>query len=129
MLRNVLALSILGLVLGCGGGEDEMLQVTGTVKNADGSPVTAESAMVVFQPVGEGRAASGSIGPDGDFEMMTFKPGDGMKPGQYKVVLEVWKDYRARTPAVPTEYTTAEATPLEATVDDDNTHFDFVVEK
>jgi hypothetical protein len=61
--------------------------------------------------------------------MMTEKPGDGVKPGNYKVVLQLWKNYRAGTLAVPEEYGKPETTPLEATVDEDHTHFDFVVEK
>lgn len=118
------------LVIGCGGGGDEMLPVTGTVKNADGSVVTAEDGgQVLFNPNGSGAPATGSIAKDGSFTMMTQTPGDGMKPGKYKVVLQLWKDYRAGTLAVPDKYGDAAMTPLEATVDADNNHFDFVIEK
>jgi hypothetical protein len=115
------------LMAGCGGG-DESLQVTGVVTNADGSPIQCESGTVLFQPVGTGQHASGEVQPDGAFAMMTKVPGDGMKPGQYKVVLQLWKSYRDGKLAVPKEYGDASTTPLEATVDADHTHFEFKVE-
>jgi hypothetical protein len=120
----------LGLVAGCGGAAGEFVQVSGTVKYADGTPVTGQTAKAVFLPKSpEGRAASGTIEPDGSFKAMTEKPGDGMKPGAYTVVLDVFKDYRAGIRAVPKKYGDASTTPLEATVDADHTSFDFVVEK
>jgi hypothetical protein len=119
---------VMALVAGCGAG-DELVQVTGTVKNADGSVIQHESGQVLFQPTEAGQPASGGVEPDGSFTMMTEKPGDGVKPGHYKVVLQIWKSYRDHTLAVPNQYGDAGTTPLEATVDDDHTHFDFVVEK
>jgi hypothetical protein len=125
---SVLFLLTLVPLWGCGA-SGEMVDVSGTVKYADGSPVTGESPLVVFEPTAEGKAASGTINPDGTFEMMTLKPGDGVQPGKYKVVLRVFKNYRAQTLAVPEKYGSASTTPLEVAVDDDNTHLDFVVEK
>jgi hypothetical protein len=119
------------LAIGCGGGgSGDALQVTGTVKNADGSTLDlSQGGLVLFMPVGEGTAATGNLNADGSFSMMTKQPGDGMKPGAYKVLLQIWKDYRAGTLAVPQQYGDASTTPLEATVDADHTHFDFQVEK
>lgn len=120
---------IAGLTVGCGGGSD-LLSVTGKVTNADGSPVTAaEGGLVLFNPAGSGKAATGNFEKDGTFTMMTEKPGDGVKPGTYKVVLQLWKNYRAGTLAVPPQYGSATTTPLEATVDADHTVFEFKVEK
>ncbi|MBA3481580.1 MAG: hypothetical protein H0T51_07175 [Pirellulales bacterium] len=116
------------LFIGCGGGS-ELLPVTGTVKNADGAAVSAEEGgQVLFNPDGSGTPASGIIEKDGSFTMMTQTPGDGVKPGKYKVVLQLWENYRAGTLAVPEKYGDAATTPLEATVDAENDHFDFVVE-
>jgi hypothetical protein len=115
------------MAVGCGGGDDS-IAVTGTVKMADGSPIKCENGMVIFQPAGSGQAASGSVDQDGSFTMMTKVQGDGVKPGQYKVVLQLWKSYRAGTLAVPKKYGDAATTPLEATVDADHAHFDFKVE-
>jgi hypothetical protein len=118
------------LAIGCGGDAgSEMLPVTGAVKNADGSAVSAQQGgKVLFIPDGSGEPAAGGVEPDGSFTMMTEKPGDGVKPGSYKVVLQLWKDYRAGTLAVPEKYGDAATTPLSATVDADHTQFDFVVE-
>jgi hypothetical protein len=128
-IARVLTLTAL-LVVGCGDSGDEMLAVSGTVKNPDGSAVTAEEGgLIQFTPDGSGTTAMGSLEKDGSFTMMTKKPGDGVKPGKYKVVLQLWKNYRAGALAVPKEYSDATTTPLEATVDADNTHFDFVIGK
>lgn len=116
------------LAAGCGGG-DGLINVTGTVSSVDGSPLKGESSLVVFESTSGGKSASGALNDDGSFEMMTARPGDGMQPGTYKVVLKVWENYRAQTLAIAEAYASAATTPLEATVDADNTHFDFKVEK
>ena len=126
MFRWIAVLSLSALSSGCGG-SDGRLAVRGTVKYADGSIPKGETAQIWFEPVAEGRAASGTIEDDGSFNMMTQHPGDGVAPGQYKVVLKVWKDYRRQIPAVPKTYADASTTPLDATVDDDHVQFDFVV--
>lgn len=131
MVRWLLIIAA-AFMTGCGGG-DEALQVTGVVTNADGSPIPCESGTVLFQPTGSGenstgQHASGEVKPDGAFTMMTKVPGDGMKPGQYKVVLQLWKSYRDGKLAVPKQYGEASTTPLEATVDGEHTHFEFKVE-
>jgi hypothetical protein len=131
MIRWVLVVAEV-LLVGCGGG-DQAVQVSGTVTNADGSPIACESGTVLFQPAtsGEptsGKHATGSVNPDGTFTMMTKVQGDGVKPGQYKVVLQIWKSYREGTLAVPKKYGDATTTPLEATVDSDHTQFDFKIE-
>ena len=113
-------------LLGCQG-DGGAVQVSGTLKYVDGSPVTGESPLIIFEPVSDGRVANGSIQPDGTFELYTTKPGDGVQPGHYKVVLKVFKNYRDQSLAVPENYADASTTPLEATVDDDHAHFDFVV--
>jgi hypothetical protein len=129
MTRWTLVFAV-ALMTGCGG--SEAIQVTGAVTNADGTPIQCESGKVLFQPTGTGESAgqhaSGAVNPDGTFAMMTKVPGDGVKPGQYKVVLQLWKSYRDGKLAVPKKYSDATTTPLEATVDGDHTHFEFKVE-
>jgi hypothetical protein len=128
MLRLIAVLAMSTLLCACGHGAGERIAVSGTVKNADGSIPTGESAVIWFEPVDGNKAANGSIEEDGSFTMMTMTPGDGVAAGEYKVVLNIWKNYRAQTPAVPQRYTDAATTPLKATVDADHDHFDFVVE-
>jgi hypothetical protein len=120
---------LLALVLGCGGDKAGLLPVSGTVKFSDGTVPQGESAVIWFEPTESGKAASGTIDGNGGFELMTFKPGDGVKPGRYKVTPKVYTNYRTQSLAVPAKYANAATTPLEATVDADHTHFDFTIEK
>jgi hypothetical protein len=120
------------LLAGCDG-SPRMIQVTGVVANADGTPIQCESGAVLFQPTSmgadsTGQHASGEVRPDGTFTMMTNVPGDGMQPGDYKVVLQLWKSYRDGKLAVPEKYGNSATTPLEATVDGAHAHFEFKVE-
>lgn len=55
-------------------------KVTGTVKYADGTPLTA--GMVVLQ--NDQSQGIGILKEDGSFSLYQFKPGDGLKPGIYK---------------------------------------------
>jgi hypothetical protein len=124
---KILVLSLL-LVAGCGksGG---LIPVTGTVKYADGSPLTIEAGSVIFQAAEGTGNANGAVQQDGSFTMMTKKPGDGVKPGNYKVAVQLWKSYRNLTPAIAKKYTDPSTSGLEATVDSSHTTFDFTVEK
>jgi hypothetical protein len=118
------------LCAGCGkGGEGGLLPVTGVVKNADGSPLKFESGNVLFQSTTGAKSATGAVQPDGTFIMMTQQPGDGVESGSYKVLLQLWENYRSGKSAVPEKYGDAATTPLEATVDSDHTKFEFTVEK
>ena len=73
----------LGLA-GCGGGK---YPVRGTVTLDDGTPLT--KGLVVFERVDGGPpiTARGEIQADGTYELSTDKPGDGVPPGKYKVLL------------------------------------------
>jgi hypothetical protein len=129
-MSRVYPLLILISAIGCRGDEEGgLIPVTGVVHNADGSRMQFENGRVIFAPANGGRSASGSVEKDGTFVMMTEAPGDGVQPGDYKVILNIWTSYRDQTSAVPEEYTDPATTPLEATVDADNDRFDFVVER
>jgi hypothetical protein len=67
---------------GCG---PSMAPVHGKVTLGDGKP--AAGSQVVFESDQEGKkvTARGDVQPDGSFELSTFKPGDGVPPGKYKV--------------------------------------------
>src|SRR5262245_57051493 len=110
MFREMAVLSLSAMCCGCGS-TDGRVAVGGTVKLADGSVPKGETAQIWFEPVEEGRPASGTVESDGSFTMMTQEPGDGVAPGRYKVVLKIWKDYRRQIPAVPQKYTDASASP------------------
>jgi hypothetical protein len=82
----LLALFGLCVCLGCGSetGLEGLVEVSGLI-TYDGKPV--EAATVAFVPEGEGRAASGMTDADGKFQLTTLKPGDGARPGRYKVTV------------------------------------------
>ena len=64
---------------GCGGRS----QVSGKVVFSDGTPLTYGTVNFTNNEV----ACKGQIEKDGTFKMRTFKPGDGVPPGTYKVFI------------------------------------------
>src|SRR5262245_28305563 len=73
---------------GCGPtGDVAVYPVKGKV-NFAGSPM-AGGGYISFVPTGKeaGAAAGGEIKEDGTYELMTYKPGDGSKPGDFKVCI------------------------------------------
>jgi hypothetical protein len=68
---------------GCSGG---LVKVNGVVL-LDGQPL--EGAVVTFVPVeaDKGRSATGTTDKEGNFQLSTTKPNDGVAPGEYKVTV------------------------------------------
>ncbi|MBY0457505.1 MAG: carboxypeptidase-like regulatory domain-containing protein, partial [Gemmataceae bacterium] len=66
---------------GCG----TTLQPAGGQVLVDGVPV--KEGTVMFYPTAKGRPATARIGEDGSFVLSYEKPGDGLPPGEYKVVI------------------------------------------
>lgn len=91
------ALQIIGacLVILAGCGEDRgLVPVTGVV-TLDGS-FMPDGGSVRFLPVSAAagfptRPAHAKFQTDGSYEAQTFKPGDGLYPGMYRVVVECWE--------------------------------------
>src|SRR5262245_60221001 len=78
------ALALLVGVVGCGG---DRYPVRGQVVYEDGSRLVEG---IVIGESGEGDRkvmARGSVQPDGTFRWGTERPGDGAKPGKYRVVV------------------------------------------
>jgi hypothetical protein len=69
-------------VTGCG---PRLQPVRGKVSLADGKP--AAGSQVVFEGEQEGAKISprGDVQEDGSYSLSTFKPGDGVPPGKYRV--------------------------------------------
>ena len=72
------------LVTGCGPSRPSTIPVAGTV-TLDGTAV--EGASVMLMPAGEGQAATGVTDAEGKFTLKTYEPGDGARPGSYKVIV------------------------------------------
>jgi hypothetical protein len=80
--RPLAVLLLLGAA-GCGSG---LYPVQGKVTLDDGTSVTG--GIVVFESRGEQPiTARGEIQPDGKYQLSTHKPGDGVPPGKYRVLI------------------------------------------
>lgn len=100
---------------GCNRGP-AMYQVGGKLLYKDGS-VPRGLGSVHFEPTSESTAkikkvATGIIGKDGDFEMMTRKPGDGVYEGDYMVTISIVKGATDPTLLSREEYRSAKTTPF-----------------
>lgn len=81
-LRAGIATLVIVTLSGCGAG---LQPVRGKVTLPDGKP--AAGSQVVFESDQEGKkiSARGDVLDDGSYQLSTFKPGDGVPPGKYKV--------------------------------------------
>ena len=107
---------------GCGGPPVSLVPVEGIVVFEGGKIPDAAVATVHFEPVADGpqhirKVASGTVGPDGRFTLMTRRPGDGVIPGRYRVFFTVEKTFAGREQLVPARYASAEETPFEVSVE------------
>jgi hypothetical protein len=81
-----MAIAVLVLaVAGCGG--PKLYPVKGRI-TLEGKPMKGGGA-ITFMPVSDQTAklASGTIDENGNYELMTEKPGDGSMPGEFRVVI------------------------------------------
>jgi hypothetical protein len=76
-------------LMGCG----EYLQPAQGSITVDGKPLSIENGSVMFVPVEPGRPATGQTDEHGKFVLSYKETGDGLPPGDYKVVIvgDVWK--------------------------------------
>ena len=77
---------------------------------------------VSFEPEDAGRETQGDIKPDGTYEMSTYKAGDGIVPGLYRVGIS-GKPKGGK--AIPAKYRSASSSKLEADVSSDKNEFNF----
>ena len=98
ILNSVWIAFALVLLVGCSGGNPNLTVVSGVVK-ANGEPVT--EGEIMFYPTG-GRPAISQIGPDGRYELTSFKRGDGVPPGTHKVTISSYSTNGNNAPA-PTD--------------------------
>jgi hypothetical protein len=87
-----------------------------------GQPLT--SGTIRFEPDDFGRAASGTIQPDGSFVLSTLKDGDGVVPGHHRVSITNL-DPKSKAAAVPKKQWAAAMAKLEADVSADKTEYNF----
>jgi hypothetical protein len=85
--RGLAGLAVLAALAGAAGCGGERAPVTGRVAYQDGSPLTEGN---VIGQMGEGVASvtvQGNVKPDGSFSWGTERPGDGARPGLYRVAV------------------------------------------
>ncbi len=80
----VLLIALIAAV-GCGD-SDGPVSLSGTV-TLDGSPLSNATVQFLAQD-SDGRNALGSTDAEGVFHLSTSKPGDGVFPGSYKVIVQ-----------------------------------------
>ena len=85
--RRALAAGTLLLLLPLAGCGQKLHPVRGTVTLDDGRPLSR--GLVIFETQGEGPAvtARGEVKADGGYELSTYRPGDGVPPGRYRVLI------------------------------------------
>jgi hypothetical protein len=71
-------------VAGCG---DSLSPVHGTVTLEDGTPLSKGMIVAERFEGGPPITAQGAIKPDGTYQLGTNKPGDGVPPGKYRVLI------------------------------------------
>jgi hypothetical protein len=136
--------SVVPLPSGCSGRPEGFVSVSGAFKFEDGTPLKGVRGYVKFYPLDPGnpdtddsrlegklseQIATGSLADDGQFELSTEQQGDGVKPGNYKIVLFV-QNVEPGPPIVPERYTTY-ATPQWKVRDEPGVenHFEFPLKR
>jgi hypothetical protein len=127
-LKCLLAIAAAGALLpsgsGCGtsaGAPVSVIPVKGKV-TYKGQPVT--KGVIMFEPDGYGRKASGQIQSDGTFVLTTDNEGDGVVAGHHQVSISgTGKQYGKEV--VPKKYTQRNTSQLTADVDSEHTEFQF----
>lgn len=88
------AIALVLLLAGCDDGGPRPIPVDGTVTFGGGSwPTPGRLNFTVESPVSSspGRPATGDFDTDGHVIVTSFKKGDGLLPGKYKIGVECWE--------------------------------------
>lgn len=117
---RLLLVFALSIFVGCSG--SDLVSVKGTV-TYNNKPVTSGTITFVSD---DNASAYGDLKADGSYQLKTLKPGDGAKPGNYKVIVVAMQDQSTLlpeersplpAPTVPFKYTSLATTDLTATVE------------
>jgi hypothetical protein len=122
---------VLCLVVGCGKSGPAMYQVSGKVKYKDGSIPTAPICLVGFTASKDNevrRNASGQIGPDGSFTMVTRVQGDGVYAGDYSVTFAVANNPMKPVSLLMPKYSDLASPAYKITVDHNISDLDYTIE-
>lgn len=132
----LLATVIAATTTGCNDGPFSYVQVSGKISYDDGELIPAKSMRLVFVSLAETedpniRPRPADAGVDvstGEFGCpISQRPGDGIVPGQHKVIVTPMDERGAPVPLIPAEYADAAKTPL--IVDTADSPFDLRIPK
>jgi len=128
-LLRAFLLSICGMSIlsGCGHDGPTLVPIEGTITY--GGKPWPHKGVVVFHPVEVAAGQPRLMGcadfqHDGRFVVTSFKPGDGLAPGRYKVTVDSWEEwpldaFPGKNCHVPEAYRAVDTTPLEVSVPGD----------
>jgi hypothetical protein len=124
-------LALLALLLaGCG---SNLYTVRGKVVFPDGTPL--EGGWVIFEKFegGKTNSADSPVADDGTFELRTERPGDGVPPGKYMILVKAQEQTLAegqrRTPRIHPKFEKFETSGIELTVEPKVNFFEIKVSK
>jgi hypothetical protein len=106
--------------------------VRGKVLDRQGQPIVGlEGAQIVFQLLNGLTSSVGEIQPDGSFEVFTERPGDGVPPGEYEVMIarKYIDPERPAPQVIDSKYEKFETSELRATVEKKLNVFEFKVDR
>ena len=122
-LAVMMVLLSIATLSGCGEASStytgQLIPVKGKVSYR-GQPLI--NGTVYFEPDGAGREVQGDIQPDGTYVMSTYKAGDGIIPGLYRVGI-TGKPKGGRP--IPPKYRNGSSSKIEADVSSEKTEFNF----
>ena len=125
---RLLLLMAMAATTGCGRSGPKVVPVEGKITLAGGE--WPNKGSLYFTPVEAAagfpmRPGTGEFGLDGKFTVTSFRRGDGLIPGRYRVGIECWASpsvMGSKTPAesaVPREYRSPETSGLEVEIKPD----------
>jgi hypothetical protein len=118
------------LISGCHSGE--YYPVSGQIVDMQGQPIEGiEGAQVVFSLQNGLTSSVGDVQADGSFEMFTERPGDGVPPGEYRVLIarKYLDPERPAPQVIDARYENFDSSGLKAMVEPKSNVFEFKVER
>lgn len=128
-ITAVRALGLITVLLVVGCQRSGKVTVTGRVVRADGTPL--QGATVIARSDENGKWAKGTTDTDGRYELGAAKAGDGIPPGDYRVIImEDLGDSGRKPTTIPGKYTNPATSKLQLTVaDGQSVVFDVTLDK
>jgi hypothetical protein len=118
LVRGAAILGLVVILAGCGTSGPKTYKIPGKLVYEDQSPVPGASVVLQTTIDGQVISARGMVGPDGAFELTTFKMGDGVVAGEHDVSVSPLPapDGAPAPPSIPMKYWDFATSELRTTV-------------